>query len=99
MRITVCCLCAWLALLSTAQAQTPCTTPTPQTNPPTYTCPTGSARTLLFDWTETAQPGDVFRLFVNGAQVGADMPARTASGWIPPISARDQRTRRRHQVC
>lgn len=65
------------------QAQVPCTSPTPQTVPPTFTCHTGVARTVAWDHQPAPvdgqpdiQPSDVFRLFVDGVQVGIDIPAR-----------------------
>ncbi len=71
-------VCAWA--VARAQSPPPCTTPTPQTTPSTFTCQSGADRTLLWDYSDTVIAGDVFRLYVNAAQVGADIPARTATG-------------------
>lgn len=63
-----------------ARAQTPCTSPSPQTTPPTFTCQTAPAHTARWDYTAEVLAGDVFRLYVNGLQVGADIPAQMALG-------------------
>lgn len=71
-----------LVATASASAQVPpsaCTSPTPQTSPPTFTCVTGSALTALWDYADPTIPGDVFRLYVGGVQVGPDIPARTAT--------------------
>ena len=68
-------LLAFLSVPTVVLAQTPpCTVPSPQTTPPTFTCISGFARQASFDYSGL-QPGDVFRLYVNTAQVGADIPA------------------------
>lgn len=93
MTARVCFVLAGLFSASLAHAQTPCISPTPQTTPPTFTCQTGSAHTLLWDHVEPVITGDVFRVYVNNAQIGADIPARTATGisvqfgaTLPPAS-------------
>ncbi len=69
-------LCLSFSLIgSFAQAQT-CTSPSPQTTPPTVTCQAGQARTAAWDYTGDVQAGDVFKFYVNGAQVGSDIPAQ-----------------------
>lgn len=66
---------------SVARAQT-CTTPSPQTTPPTFTCVSGVARTLAWDQFGTdVLPGDVFRAFLNTAQVGPDIPAAVGTNF------------------
>lgn len=47
---------------------------------PTFTCTSGAAVKAVFDWADAnAQASDKFRLYVNNAQVGADIPAMPAS--------------------
>jgi len=72
-----------LVTAASASAQVPpppCTSPMPQTAPPTFACLTGSNLTAMWDYTDAVIPGDVFRLYVGGMQVGPDLPARTATG-------------------
>lgn len=69
-------LVAVLCLLASgASAQTPCTTPVPQTTPPTYICEVGSPRTARFDPPAGFLAGDQYRLYLDNAQVGPNVPA------------------------
>lgn len=77
-RRIACLMLAFLLIGSYAHAQS-CTAPSPQTDPPTFTCVAGQARTAAWDYAGLVEPGDVFRFRVNGAQVGADIPAQRAS--------------------
>src|SRR6185503_6277613 len=58
-----------------SEAQRPCTNPSPAV----FSCTAGLPATAAFDYTPVVEPGDVFKLYVNGAQVGPDLPAQTAA--------------------
>lgn len=61
--------------IEAAAQNPPCTTPSPQTTPPTYMCAAGFPRAATFDYNSGVLPGDVFRLYVGTSQVGPDVPA------------------------
>jgi len=78
MRLRLLCVLILAFVPALAFGQSPCTSPTPQTIPPTFTCQAGIARSAQFDYNGLTT-GVVFRLLVNGAQVGADVPATTGT--------------------
>lgn len=71
-------LCALCLSASRAEAQG-CTTPSPQTTPPTFTCQIGVSRSLAWDYTFAVLPEDAFRVYVDNAQIGPDIVASTGT--------------------
>jgi hypothetical protein len=73
-------LIIFLATIPKTSYAQACTVPSPQTTPPTYTCPTGVVRTIFWDYAGSIIAGDVFRVYVDNVQFGPDIPARVATG-------------------